>query len=302
MPELVVGTRGSRMARMQARRVMTELTRMHGQLRLRLVEVANPSDAHPSRALERFGRTGIFTSGLETALLAGRIDLAVHSLKDLPLECHADLAIAAVLARDDPADALVTPIDASYDTLAPGARIGTSSPRRARLLRALDRAFHPTPIRGNVDTRLRKLDRPDPRAYEALMVAACGLERLGLGDRIAHRFDVHEHLTAPGQGALAIQCRADDRRVRDMAGSLDHEPTRLATAAERELLQHMGGGCALPVAAFGWWERERLHLKGLVIAEDGHRSVRAHATGDDPMQLGRALAESMEAQGGQSLL
>lgn len=298
--EIRIGTRGSRMARIQAAQVQQTLCARYPHLHFRLVTIHARGDIQADRPLREFVRPGIFTSALEQALHAGRIHLAVHSFKDLPADMHRDCVIGAVLPRGDPADALVTRGHAGLADLAAGARIGTSSPRRARMLASLDRGFHPVPIRGNIDTRIRRLD--EGRDWDALVVAACGLDRLDLADRIAHRFDLRQHLTAPAQGALAVQCMAGAQEIRALIAPLDHMPTRYCTEAERSVLAYLGGGCALALAAWGQMTDGLIHLDAGLLSYDGREAIRCTARGHQPATVGRELARKLRQAGCLTLL
>ena len=244
---------------------------------------------------------GIFVKELETALLDGRIDLAVHSLKDLPLAIPKGLVIAAVCEREDASDALVAHGGRLFDALPAGARVGTSSIRRMSQLLHRRRDLVYCGIRGNVDTRLRKLDEGQ---YDAIVLAACGLIRLGLEEHISEYFPMAQMLPEPGQGALAIEARQDDRELLEWLRQLDHAETRACIEAERAFLGALGGGCRVPIAAFAQLQRGALVLDGAVIAPDGRRLLREQASGDftAPVALGESLAHRLIALGARELL
>lgn len=298
--EITIGTRKSRMAQYQADQIRKRLAESFPGMPFRLVTVATAGDAHPALSLQAFQRPGIFTSGLEAALLEKRVDLAVHSLKDLPLAGPREIALGAVLRREEPADALVIRNGRGWRDLERGACIGTSSPRRERMLRSLGQAFRPMPVRGNVDTRVRRLDQG--AAGDALVVAACGLRRLGLTHRIALEFKVEEYLTAPGQGAVAIQCLAQNQEIRELARPLHDEPTFQCTLAERTLLEGLGGGCALAVAAYACMEGKDICLHGLIRSRDGQTAVRRSARHRDPRRAAHQAAQALIGAGGLALL
>ena len=259
------------------------------------------ADRDPEAPMVAFSGEGIFVKELETALLDGGIDLAVHSLKDLPVDTTRGIRIAAVTEREDPRDALVSRDGKRLDGLPAGARIGTSSLRRKSQVLLQRRDVQVADIRGNVDTRLRKLDEGQ---YDAIIVAAAGLIRLGLDARITQRLDPDEMLPEPGQGALAVETRDGDHAMRDVAAVVDDPATRACVEAERAFLQALGGGCRVPIAALAEARHETLTLTGAVIAADGSRCLRGSATGSllEPVALGKSLAGKLIAQGAQEIL
>jgi hydroxymethylbilane synthase len=252
------------------------------------------------------GGKGVFTKELEEALLDGRIDLAVHSLKDLPTIIPEGLLIAAICKREDPRDALVLrrapkEVVTSLHSLPQGATVGTSSPRRLAQLKHLRSDLVIQDLRGNVDTRLRKLDEEQ---YDALVLACAGLRRLGIANRISVAVPASEMLPAVGQGALGIETRADDAQTIEAVGTLDHKFTRLACTAERSFLRSLGGGCQLPIAAYAVVREKRIRLDGLVADPQGKRIVRERISGalDVAEELGALLAEQLLASGARELL
>lgn len=302
---LVIGSRGSKLALTQAQMVKTELQRLQPSLAVR-VEIIKTSGDGNTAPLSVIGGKGVFTKELEEALLDGRIDLAVHSLKDLPTIIPEGLLIAAICKREDPRDALVlqqTPkeIVSSLRSLPKGATIGTSSPRRLAQLKHLRSDLVISDLRGNVDTRLRKLDEGQ---YDALLLACAGLRRLGLDNRISVPVPPTEMLPAVGQGALGIETRADDVGTIEAVGKLDHKFTRLACVAERAFLRSLGGGCQLPIAAYAVVREKRIRLDGLVADPQGKRIVRERISGalDVAEELGALLAEQLLEQGARALL
>jgi hydroxymethylbilane synthase len=303
---LRLGTRRSALAMAQARQVADALTAATGRT-VELVEITTYGDVHRD-AIATLGGTGVFVSALRDALLAGDVDLAVHSLKDLPTADPEGLVVAAVPQRADPRDALVARDGMVLGELPAGARIGTGSPRRTAQLHALGLGFEVEPIRGNVDTRLALV--ADGK-LDAVVLARAGLARLGRLDAVTEALDPLQMLPAPGQGALAVECRADDDVVRTALAGLDDAPSRAAVVAERTLLAVLEAGCSAPVGALGepveGDEGPELYLRAVVASPDGRASVRLSATGplrhvDDAAALGRRLADALLAEGVSDLM
>jgi len=267
----------------------------------RLEVITAQADKNPELSLVTMSGEGVFVKELEAALLERRIDLAVHSLKDLPLATPDGLRIAAILERGEPRDALVSRSGVGLMELTAGFRIGTSSLRRRSQLLHHRTDLQMMDIRGNVDTRLRKLDHGD---YDAIVLAACGLIRLGLEERITEYLDFSLMLPEPGQGALAVEVRADDREMDELVRGLEDPISRACVEAERAFLGALGGGCRVPIAAYAACGRETLELDGAVIASDGRSQVRGQVRGPlaDPIALGRRLADQLTAQGAKQLL
>ncbi|MCJ7490747.1 MAG: hydroxymethylbilane synthase [Dehalococcoidia bacterium] len=297
---LIVGTRGSRLARRQTESVVALLKEHCPDCRLEVRAVRTTGDLRPEPLSEISGE-GVFTKELETALLAGEIDIAVHSLKDLPTDIAHGLAVAAVTRREDPRDALVSRDRTPLAKLPRGARIGTGSVRRAAQLRLLRPDVKPVPIRGNVDTRLAKVESGE---FDAVIVAAAALSRLGWLDKAAEVISLEAMLPAPGQGALAVETRADDAEVLRIVATIDDRDSRLATAAERAFLRRLGGGCRIPVAALATVEGSQLHLDGLVVDPQGIRAFRGGVSGDldEAESLGERLAASLLSEGASEIL
>jgi hydroxymethylbilane synthase len=294
---ITVGTRGSALALVQTRQVVGLLKQAHPDCRFAIQHITTQGDRVLDRSLTAIGGKGVFVKEIEEALLQHRIDLAVHSFKDLPTEQPAGLIVGAVPERVDPCDVLVARAGLTLADLPHGARLGTSSLRRSVQVHALRPDLQLADIRGNVDTRLRKLDEGQ---YDAIILAAAGLGRLGLGDRATQRFDPALFLPAPGQGALALEMRRDDDEVRELAASLDHAPTRAAALAERAFLSGLGGGCDLPIGAYARpSEADRLVLRGMRSEVDGSNLHYAEVQGPatDPQGLGRNLAEEILSYG-----
>ena len=300
---LVIGSRGSKLALIQAELVKTQLTQIDRFVDVH-IEVIKTSGDVKKDPLSVIGGKGVFTKELEDALSDGRIDLAVHSLKDLPSNIPEELTLAAICKREDPYDALVLrngiPVrNASLESLAHGAFVGTSSPRRVAQLKHLRPDVKAGEIRGNVDTRLRKLDEGE---YDALILACAGLHRLGLAERISGK--LLDILPAIGQGALGIETRANDAKTISAVAKLNHEPTHSACIAERALLRALGGGCQLPIAGYARLMGESLMLEGLVADPEGREVVRAQSSGPsaDAEDLGFQVAEALRKRGADRLL
>lgn len=302
---LVIGSRGSKLALTQAGMVKAGLEVLNPSINVR-IEIIKTSGDVKTDPLSVIGGKGVFTKELEDALLDGRIDVAVHSLKDLPTIIPERLVIAAVCKREDPRDALVLSgklkgLDTSIHALPKNATIGTSSPRRLAQLKHLRSDLVFQELRGNVDTRLRKLDEGQ---YDALLLACAGLRRLGLEQRISAPLPTSQMLPAVGQGALGIETRVDDAGTIDAISKLDHKFTRLACMAERAFLRSLGGGCLLPIAAYAVVREKRIKLDGLVTDTQGKQIVRDRIAGglDEAEELGSRLAEQLLARGARELL
>jgi hydroxymethylbilane synthase len=288
---LVIGSRGSRLALAQAEAVCAELRRQNPGVELRLEVIKTTGDVKTG-PLSVIGGKGVFTKELEDALLDKRIDIAVHSLKDLPTVIPAELRLAAICAREDARDALVLRRDAkqtnvSLSNLPERAVVGTSSPRRAAQLKYLRRDILIKDLRGNVDTRLRKLDEGE---YDALILATAGLRRMGIDDRISGIISPDEMLPAVGQGAIALETRVDDEKAIDVAAKEDDVATRLECTAERALLRSLGGGCQLPIAGHATVSGSQIRVEGLVTDWNGTRLVRDYLS-DDSYKAEEAGAE-----------
>jgi len=298
---LVIGTRGSSLSLCQTQTVQVRLEERFPGRRFALSPIKAKADQHPEVPLIALGGEGIFVKELEAALLGGRVDLAVHSMKDLPLELPESLTIAAVLEREEPRDAWVCGSGHSFKDAPKGLRVGTSSLRRRSQLLYQRRDLEMREIRGNVDTRLRKLDAGE---YDAIVVAACGLIRLGLEARVTAYLDLTSMLPEPGQGALAIEARADDGDVLEMLRVLDEPMSRTCVDAERAFLRALGGGCRVPIAAYAQVVEKQLVLEGAVLTADGSKQLRDQTTGpcESPEAVGEALASLLMAQGAGDLL
>lgn len=298
---VVLGTRGSALARAQTEVVMEMLTGAWPELECetRVISTAGDRTQESGRPLPEIGGKGLFTAELERALREGEIDVAVHSLKDLPTEDAEGVLVGAVTRRDDVRDCLVAREGGSLADLAKGAVVGTSSLRRAAQLRALRPDVEVRSIRGNVDTRIRKVAEGE---FDAALLAAAGVRRLGLEHEVTEWLSPETMLPAPGQGALAIQCRADDHPLRALLATLDDEVARAETTAERAFLRVLGAGCAAPVAALAEaTTTPRVRLQGLVASVDGRQMVRVDGEGDS-QELGDELAQRALADGADLIL
>ena len=300
MTPLRIGTRGSRLALWQANHVAEALGPLAGPRGVELVEVKTAGDQVRDVPLPLIGGEGLFTKEIQHALLAGAVDVAVHSLKDLPTVPVEGLVLAAVPPRGPAGDVLVSHRHRTFDGLPPGAVVATSSLRRRAqaLYRRPDLRL--VSIRGNVETRLRKLAE---QGLDALILAQAGLERLGLGGAITEGLDPSWMLPAVGQGALGLECRADDRATLDLVERLNHPPTRQAVLAERALLRALGGGCQVPLGVVSTASGGRLRLCGAVLQPDGQRRIDGQVEGPltDPEALGRQLALDLLARGANRL-
>ena len=301
---LKFATRPSKLARWQTNHVMRALEKAHPDLTCLEEIFTTRGDKILDKPLPLIGGKGLFTQELESALLSGRVDSAVHSLKDLPTENPAGLTLGAIPARADARDALVSETGYSLENLPEGARVGTSSPRRGAQLLALRSDLQIADIRGNVDTRLRKLLEGQ---YDAVVFAVAGLHRLGLDKNLDGQMQIlpsDQMLPAPGQGAMAVQCRADADAALDLLAAIEHLPTRLAVTAERAFLAGLGGGCAVPIAAFADFRPETsdLSMTGLVSSLDGQRMIKVTGEGKNAQELGEKLAKEAISQGAAEIL
>ncbi len=293
--QVVVGTRGSRLALAQTEEVVARLGSLAAPVSTSVVKIQSAGDAMPEAPLARLGK-GIFIRELETALLEGRIDMAVHSLKDLPVEMPDGLSVVVVCPRQDPRDVLVNKANCALAEMGPGAVIGTSSPRRLAQLRALRSDLRVEPIRGNVETRLSKATG---EVYDGVVVAAAGMARLGLEGHIAQYFDPMEMVPEPGQGALAVEVRSESAELLRLLYQIQDTRTSIAVAAERAFVEEMGGGCRVPIAAHALVDGEAIRMAGMAASEDGSRMVktRLEAAIDGPQEAGRALAQKLLSMG-----
>lgn len=300
-PPLRIATRRSALALWQAEFVASALRRALPERTVEVLPMSTRGDEILEASLAAVGGKGLFTKELERAMLDGRADLAVHSLKDVPAELPDDMVLAAMLERADPHDALVSGSYGRLADLPDDARVGTSSLRRTMQLKHAFPHLRCEALRGNVNTRLEKLDRGD---FDAIVLAVAGLERLGLGRRIRERIDPRTCVPAIGQGVLAIECRGDDAATREAVTMLDHVPTRICAGAERAVNAGLHGSCHSPVAAYATLDEDRLSLVARVGSPDGTRMIESRAEGpaDAAVVLGTRVADDLLAQGAAAIM
>jgi hydroxymethylbilane synthase len=297
MARLRIGSRGSQLALWQANHI-SELLRGQGH-QVQIEVIKTTGDKITDVALAQVGTKGMFTKEIEEALAEGRVDLAVHSLKDLPTEVLPGFEIAAITEREDPYDVFCSSQYKSLAELPQHARVGTSSLRRQAQLKALRPDLEIQPLRGNVDTRLRKMASGD---YDAIILAAAGLNRLGKKEFIRQVIPVQNMCPAAGQGALAIEIRAGNATIAQHIRFLDNNDARASTTCERALLKKLGGGCQVPIGAFAEARDGRLHLQAVVAHPDGTTVLRESRDGSDPVRLGEMVGDALLQQGGQAIL
>lgn len=308
-PTLNIATRQSPLALWQARHIQTRLQALYPQLSINLVTMVTKGDKILDTPLAKIGGKGLFVKELEQALYEKQADIAVHSLKDVPMDLPDGLTLGAYCQREQPTDAFVSNKFSALDDLPQGATLGTSSLRRQCQIQQYRPDLNIISLRGNVGTRLAKLDNGD---YDAIILATSGLKRLGLTERICHEIDTDISLPAVGQGALAIECRADDTDVLNLLKPLNHEPSRLCVLAERAMNRHLQGGCQVPIAGFAVIEDDKLTLTGRVGSVDGNVLLKAQQTNaltDDAQEnehianaMGITVAQALLAQGADDIL
>ncbi len=296
--KLIFATRPSALALWQTRWVITALQQLHPGLICEEKLITTQGDRVLDKPLPEIGGKGLFTQELESELLSGAVQCAVHSLKDLPVEDTQGLAVGCIPIRAEVRDALVAPRELSIHTLSQGAVVGTSSLRRSAQLLAVRPDIQTKSLRGNVDTRVRKAMEGE---YDAIILAGAGLTRLGLEVHVRQWIPLEVMLPAPGQGALAVECRAEDKETLELLEALDDVATRKAVTAERSFLAGLGGGCAVPVAAHATTDRE-IRLQGLVASPDGKQIIRVSGAGPEANELGNLVAQQALAQGAGEIL
>lgn len=299
--ELRIATRASPLALWQAEHVAARLAALHSHLKVSLVTMKTRGDKMLDAPLAKVGGKGLFVKELERGLLDGRADLAVHSLKDVPVHFPRGLELALVMEREDPRDAFVSNRYANLSEVPAGALVGTSSLRRQSQIRERYPELRVDWLRGNVNTRLSKLDAGE---FDAIILAAAGLQRLGFAERIKVAIEPEECLPAIGQGVLGIEIRSDDQQLRELIAPLAHAETTLRISAERALNQTLNGGCQVPIAGYAVLEQDQLYLRGLVAEPDGSKVLRAEIRGSssEARDLGVKLAHQLLAQGADRIL
>jgi hydroxymethylbilane synthase len=299
---IVIASRESALAMWQAHHVQQRLQKLYPQTKISVLGMTTQGDQVLDKTLNKIGGKGLFVKELEEALAAGRADIAVHSMKDVPMELPPGFSIAAILEREDPRDALVSNQYKDLAQLPVGSVIGTSSLRRESQLRARFPQLKIEPLRGNVQTRLRKLDDGQ---YAGIILAAAGLKRLGLADRITLLIAPEQSLPAPGQGAVGIECRAERGDLIELVASLDHAPTATCVRAERALSRALSGNCNVPLGGYALIDDNKLWLRGFVASQDGAQFIYSEATAAVsamPEQLGAGLAAQLKARGAAEIL
>jgi hydroxymethylbilane synthase len=298
---LRLGTRKSQLALWQAHYVRDALTRHHPGLNIELVTMTTEGDRILDRSLAQVGGKGLFIKELEQGLLENRTDIAVHSLKDVTATLPPGLHLSVVCEREDPRDAFISNQYASLDALPPGSRVGTSSLRRQCQLRDAYPHIEIVMLRGNVNTRLAKLDAGE---FDAILLAVAGIKRLGMETRIRDRLDPAVSLPAVGQGAVCIECREDDIVTNELLAPLNHRATQICVAAERAMNAALDGGCQVPIGGYAELHGDELHLRGLVGEPDGSRLLRAEQRGPAAQagQIGAQLAQQLLSQGAKAIL
>lgn len=298
---ILIGTRGSKLALAQTSRVAERISELNPEISCENVIIKTTGDMRVDSRFTFLPTRGIFVKELEEALLKGRIDIAVHSMKDLPTDIPPGLTIAAMLEREDPRDVLVSREDKTLETLPPGSRVGTGSIRRVAQLKRVRDDLEFVDIRGNIDTRLRKLDEGQ---FDAIVVALAGLKRLGLEDRVSDYLDFDVCIPAVGQGAVGVEARIEDPEILSVVKKIDHLPTRLAVTAERTVLTRLGGGCSIPIAANAIICGKELRLRVRICDPMGKRIFEGELVGDpqDAVNVGRKLAEDLLSRGANEFL
>ncbi len=301
MKILKIATRQSPLALWQAEHIRARLEALHSDLKVELVTFVTQGDKILDTPLAKIGGKGLFVKELEAALLDGRADLAVHSMKDVPMKLPAGLSLAVICEREDPLDAFVSNTYASFEQLPQGAKVGTSSLRRKSQILKARPDLEIIDLRGNVGTRLSKLDAG---LYDAIILASAGLKRLGLAERIRHTLPAEVSLPAVGQGALGLECRSEDQAVLDLILPLLHSETDVCVRTERAFNAYLEGGCQVPIAGYAILEQGQIHMQGRVGSIDGKTLLKAEQVGDinQAEKIGIVLAQELLAQGAGDLL
>lgn len=298
MKRIRIGTRGSKLALRQTAWVQERIAERHSGIQIEVVRIKTTGDKITDVPLATAGGKGLFVKEIEEALLRKEIDLAVHSMKDVPTELPSGLHLGVITEREDPRDVLVSRDGRRLEEFPPEARMGTSSLRRGAQLLGVNPQWKIIPLRGNLDTRIKKLDT---EGLDAVILAAAGVSRMGLEDHVTEYLPPDVMLPAVGQGALGIECRQEGA-VNEFIAFLNHLESAMAVEGERAFLRRLGGGCQVPIAAYGEIQEGKLLLRGMVAYLDGSRFFRAEAQGDDPKGVGEQLAEDLLAQGADKVL
>ncbi|MBO8172520.1 MAG: hydroxymethylbilane synthase [Bacillaceae bacterium] len=305
MKKIVIGSRQSELAMTQTRWVIDRLQKLAPDYEFEVKKIVTKGDRILDVTLSKVGGKGLFVKEIEQAMLDGEIDMAVHSMKDMPAELPDGLVIGSVPERVDPRDVLISKTGATLDQLPEGAIIGTSSLRRGAQMKAYRPDFQIKPVRGNVGTRLRKLEEED---YDAIILAAAGMERLNWDEKVITQYlPVEISLPAVGQGALAVECREDDHTLLELLAQLNHPLTQLTVEAERAFLHTLEGGCQVPIGAYATLSGDptgdyQIHLTGFVASPDGSELLKESMTGREPGKLGKDLAASLAEKGAEHIL
>lgn len=301
MKKIIVGSRRSQLALTQTEWVINRLKELDLPYEYEIKEIVTKGDKILDVTLSKVGGKGLFVKEIEQALLDGEIDFAVHSMKDMPAEMPEGLTLAAVPEREDPRDCLISNQDNTIDTLPIGAKIGTSSLRRAAQILAYREDFQIESIRGNINTRLRKLET---EGLDAIILAAAGIKRMGWDDKITQYLDIDVSIPAVGQGALGIQSRENDEEVLGLLQNIDHQKTKTLVSAERALLDRLQGGCQIPIGAYAKWIDNKIHLIGIVASTDGKRILKheGKAEKEYAVKLGIQVADELKNKGAAEIL
>ena len=300
-PKITIGTRSSKLALWQANHIKEELLKIYPDLEINLKEIKTKGDHITDVALSKIGGKGLFTKEIEDALLKNEIDLAAHSLKDLPTKLPDSLKIGAILKREDPHDVLISKNKTKFKDLLPESFVGTSSLRRTAQLKHIRQDLEYIELRGNLDTRIRKLEEGH---YDAIVLAYAGVKRLGFHTLVTEHFRPDEILPAVGQGALAIEIRENDPKIEKLISKLNHNETFLISICERAFLETLQGGCQVPIGAYSEIEDGKIILHGIIASLDGKKIVRDKVTGDlnDAKNIGIKLGEMLLQNGGEEIL
>jgi hydroxymethylbilane synthase len=298
---LKIGTRGSRLALRQAQLTAEQIKSKHPAVEIEIITIKTKGDKLQDIALVKIGGKGVFVKEIEEALIRGDIHIAVHSMKDVPVDLPDELEIGAIPEREDPRDVLVSKNDRKIEELASGARIGTGSLRRTIQLKRLLPDIEVVPIRGNLDTRIKKITTEE---LDGVIVAAAGMRRMGLAKEVSQYIPIEWMIPSAGQGVLGIELRKDDEEIKNLVSFLNHSDTVITLSAERSFLKHLGGGCQVPIAAHAVKQGNRLILRGLVGSVDGRVVISEEVRGacEEAEEMGRTMAENILQRGGREIL